>query len=512
MRPPRTATRRERLCGTAVAGAVAALGCAPAEQAAGAIQEPADPAAPRPNVVLLMADDMGWGDPGYAGNPVLRTPSLDAMAASGMRFDRFYAASPSCSPTRGSCLTGRHPRRYRILGANHGFLPREEQTVAELLAAEGFATAHVGKWHVGTLATTGRDSVRGGAGGAAWYSPPWENGFQFCMSTEAEVPTWDPMIKPAGEYRITWDPIDDASEAVPFGTAFWSGERERAAGEFTGDDSRVLMDAALGFVESCAEREQPFLLVLWFHAPHTPLVSGPPFSDAYAEFENPLQRHYYGSAAAMDAQIGRLRERLRTLGLAEDTLVWFCSDNGPAVNPDAAGSTGGLRGRKSSLFEGGVRVPAVAEWPGRIPAGTRTDVLASTCDLLPTVLDAAGLELPTDRPIDGVSLLPVLEGADPPRGRHIGFEFAGQAALVEDRFKLVVIPEELKVGKDRLPPQAEAGTYLFDLVADPAESTDLAEQHPGKVRSMIEDLQRWSDSCRRSARGEDYGAEDSGAR
>ncbi|MHC4499432.1 MAG: sulfatase-like hydrolase/transferase, partial [Planctomycetota bacterium] len=189
-------TRREFLktMGTAAvsAGAFSLCGgCAVARPNAGARLK-------RPNVVLVMTDDQGWGDVGYNGHPVLKTPNLDQMAEEGIRFERFYSGAPVCSPTRGSCLTGRHPFRYGIYHANVGHMKKDEITLAEVLKMQGCATGHFGKWHLGTLTKTVKESNRGGKRGAAHYSPPWENGFDECFSTEAKVPTWDPMVRPAG--------------------------------------------------------------------------------------------------------------------------------------------------------------------------------------------------------------------------------------------------------------------------------------------------------------------------
>ena len=152
-----------------------------------------------PNIILIMADDLGWGDTGFNGNKVIRTPHLDAMAADGMKFNRFYAAAPVCSPTRASCLTGRHPFRLGIPTANSGHMKTEELTLAELLKKKGYATGHFGKWHLGTLTTKVKDANRGGPRGAAHFSLPSANGFDVFFSTESKVPTWNPMLKPKGK-------------------------------------------------------------------------------------------------------------------------------------------------------------------------------------------------------------------------------------------------------------------------------------------------------------------------
>ena len=185
----------------------------------------------RPNVILCMSDDQGWGDTGYNGHPFLKTPNLDKMAAQGIRFNRWYAGAPVCSPTRGSAVTGRHPYRYGIPGANSGHMLPEEVTLAEALKTQGYTTGHFGKWHLGTLTTTIKDSNRGKPGDAAHYSPPWDNGFDVCFSTEAKVPTWDPMKKPGSDES--------------YGTHYFNSDGSVATENLEGDDSRVIMDRAL---------------------------------------------------------------------------------------------------------------------------------------------------------------------------------------------------------------------------------------------------------------------------
>jgi arylsulfatase A-like enzyme len=170
-----------------------------------------------------MADDLGFGDTGFNGNNIIKTPSLDAMAKAGLRFTRFYSAAPVCSPTRGSCLTGRHPYRYGITFANVGHMPKAEITLAEALKTQGYTTGHFGKWHLGTLTKTEKESNRGGPRGAKHYSPPWENGFDICFSTEAKVPTWDPMKKPESNEH--------------YGTYYWTQDGAKATENLDGDDS-----------------------------------------------------------------------------------------------------------------------------------------------------------------------------------------------------------------------------------------------------------------------------------
>jgi len=435
----------------------------------------------KPNVILCMADDMGWGDPGFNGNSIIKTPSLDAMAKAGMRFRRFYSGAPVCSPTRGSCLTGRHPYRYGIFSANVGHIRKEEITLAEALKTQGYVTGHFGKWHLGTLTTTKKDSNRGGPGGAKHYSPPWENGFDVCFSTEAKVPTWNPMKEPVTN--------------APYGTCYWREDGTKAIKNLDGDDSRVIMERVIPFIRNAADEGKPFLAVIWFHTPHLPVIAGPEYRKMYSQYSEDEQ-HYYGCITALDEQMGRLRKELRAAGIAGNTMLWFCSDNGPESKDGkrgrTRGSAGPLRGRKRSLFEGGVRVPGLLEWPGRIKGGQVTDIPCCTSDYYPTVLDVVGLKMKGQpRPIDGVSLLPLIEGKMTKRPVPIGFESGRQVSLTDNRYKLIS--------------QNKGKTYmLFDLIENPGETKDLSAEKPEILRTMKATLGRWRKSCKDSLAGKDY--------
>ena len=437
--------------------------------------------AEKPNVILCMADDLGWGDTGFNGNSIIKTPNLDAAAKAGMLFKRFYSGAPVCSPTRGSCLTGRHPYRYGIFFANVGHMRKDEITLAEALKTQGYSTGHFGKWHLGTLTTKEKDSNRGGPKGAGHYSPPWKNGFDVCFSTEAKVPTWNPMTDPKTN--------------KPYGTYYWRQDGTKVTENLDGDDSRVIMDRAVPFIRSAVEKSTPFFTVIWFHTPHLPVVTGPQYRKMYSRYSEDEQ-HYYGCITAMDEQVGRLRSELRTLGVADNTMLWFCSDNGPegkdGKSGRSRGSAGPFRGRKRSLYDGGVRVPGLLEWPASVKAGGTTDIPCSTSDYFPTVLDALGFKMKGQPElIDGVSLLPLIEGKMAERALPIGFESGKQVSLTDNRYKIY----SKNSGK----------TYaLFDLAEDAGESKDLATEKPEILRAMTETLEKWRASCKNSLAGKDY--------
>lgn len=459
-------------------------------------ETPVSPETP-PGVILLLADDLGWGDVGFNGSKVVKTPALDAMARNGLRLERFYAAAPVCSPTRGSALTGRHPFRYGIFSANVGHLPERERTLAEILKEAGYATGFFGKWHLGTFTTRRKDSNRGRPGQTEHFTTPSDHGFDVTFATEAKVPTYDPMHRP-GEFekgeslRYGWKALARSpdggipGDARPYGTHYWRGKEELVPVDsplLRGDDSRVIVDQALPFIEKAVTDGKPFLAVIWFHTPHLPVVASARHRELFRHLSPPEQL-YFGSIAAMDEQVGRLRERLRELGVERDTLVWFSSDNGPERG--TPGSAGPLRARKRSLFEGGIRVPTVLEWPARIVGPRSSSVPGVSSDILPTILEMLGLEKPR-LPLDGVSLLPVLRDDAKERPSPIFFQTRSQLALSGNRYKLVV-----ERGENR--------SRLFDLREDPAEAHDLAAEMPERVEALRKQLDEWVQSCEASLR------------
>ncbi len=442
----------------------------------------------KPNVILIMADDLGWGDVGFNGNKIVRTPALDRMAEEGIVFSRFYAAAPVCSPTRGSCLTGRHPYRYGVTSANVGKMKPEELTLAEYLQQKGYRTGHFGKWHLGTLTDKEIDANRGGRD-TADYSPPWENGFEVCFSTESKVPTWDPMTTPGSDAGD----IGKRTAGSPFGTSYWSGPDQKITDNLRGDDSRIIMDRAIPFIEAQHGNDQPFLAVIWFHTPHLPVLTGEAYRQLYPD-QSPDIQHYYGSISAMDEQVGRLRETLQRLGLAENTLIFFTSDNGPegkAQQGRTQGSTGGFKGRKRSLHEGGIRVPGMAVWPASIKGGRQTDYPAVTSDYFPTIREILGDGSPPPvAPVDGISLTAVWQQGLRERTAPIGFQFGKQKAAIDNRYKLYV--------------NGSNAPELYDLLDDPFETRNIAGDHPGELRQLEDYLNGFVQSCAASHAGADY--------
>ncbi len=457
----------------------------------------------QPNIILVMCDDLGFGDVGFNGGPTIQTPCLDKLAGEGIRFERYYAGGPVCSPTRGTCLTGRHYTRYGINHANQGRLPTQEITLATLCKEQGYATGHFGKWHLGTLTTEEGDGNRGGSD-PRLFSPPWVHDFDRCFSTESKVPTWDPMRTPdeQGPRGPRW-----GEPGTPFGTHYWNEQGEQVQDNLEGCDSARILDRAELFIRESVEAEKPFFSVIWFHAPHTPVVAGPEWRALYPEATEDEQ-HYYGCVSAMDAQMGRLDELLEKLGQAENTLLWFCSDNGPEGGGEIRegnrnqGSTGGLRGRKRSLYDGGVGVPALCRWPARFSQPQTVTAPCSTLDLLPSCCAAMGIDVPWGRPIDGIDILPMMEDPVIPRPRPIPYRFLEQKSNMFDAPTFALMDNRWKF-LSNLDPE-EAHDQLYDMESDREERHNLIAAYPDLQKKYRNHLERFMASCRSSHSGADY--------
>lgn len=408
----------------------------------------------RPNIVLVMADDMGWGQTGYYNHPVLKTPHLDAMAAAGLRFDRFYAGAPNCSPTRATVMTGRTNDRTGVL--NHGVpLRPQEKTIAQALADAGYATGHFGKWHLNGLRGPGapilKDDIRS----------PGAFGFQ------------------------TWLSVTNFFDRNPIMSRMGMFE------EFAGDSSEIIVDEALQFIGKQATAGHLFFTVIWYGTPHSPFVASDKDRSAFRDLDA-ASSHHYGELVAMDRSIGTLRKGLRDLAIADNTLVWFCSDNGglPKIKPE---TVGGLRGFKNSVYEGGLRVPAVIEWPTGIRKPRVTEYPACTMDIFPTLVEVAGLAASgPPRPVDGISLKPLFSEQLDRRERPIGFRHTDRTAFLDNNYKL------LKANA------RQDNWELYDLAADPTESKNLISELPDLARRMKAEWKKWNASVDASGVGKDY--------
>lgn len=471
-------------------------------------------AADVPNIILLMGDDHGWEETGYNGHPHVKTPVLDEMAAGGLRFDRFYAAHPSCSPTRGSVLTGRHPNRYGTFSPGRSIRPKEI-TIAQILSKAGYATGHFGKWHLGPVKANSPTNP-GAMGFDQWLSH--DNFFEL-----------NPHLSRNG------------------------GPPQRHEGE----GSKIIIDETIRFIGESAKKQKPFLAVVWFGSPHEPysgleqdlaLYNNLPqeyatktvsltSNETGLRVKRPLRdvlRERYAEITAMDRAIGDLRKFLKREGLRDNTLVWYCGDNG---TPRSGVAESPLRGMKGQMFEGGIRVPGVIEWPARVSKLRVTSVNAVTSDMLPTACELVGQPLP-DRPLDGISLVDLIDGKMMARSRPINFwsfknvgrgtkpyidpklqkgttplvklmggiatrnfrnehhpsiteqDYAGERTIIGNRYKLVVS----KTGQ----------LSLFDLDNDPAETENIAKREPAIVGELQKQMRDWQTSVLTSLIEADY--------
>ncbi|MGJ8641215.1 MAG: sulfatase-like hydrolase/transferase [Opitutaceae bacterium] len=441
----------------------------------------------KPNVIMIMSDDQGWGDVGFNGNDELITPNLDKMAAEGVRFDRFYASSSLCSPTRGSCLTGRYPFRYGILAAHTAGLRVGEITVAEMLKKKDYKTGFFGKWHIGWVKP---DEV----GSRGFYSPPSHHGFDEWFATTSAVPTWDPTMTPDG-----WNNWGN-EEGKP-----WKGGNPyvhngvATTDNMEGDDSRIIMDRVIPFIE--ANKDERFLATIWFHTPHEPVVAGEKYKALYPK-AGELRKNYYGCITAMDDQIGRLRTKLRELGIEKNTVIFFCSDNGPAdpLAKKGVASPGPFKGHKHTMYEGGLLVPACAVWPGVIEPKSVVDARCSTVDFFPTIAKIADFTFSKkeERPIDGIDLMPLISGDQTDRNQDLYFGYRrlfqginGESVISGD-YKL--LREAKKNGRLR----------LYNIANDPYEKKDLSKELPERLNELSKVMQAIDASCQLSRDGGDY--------
>lgn len=455
----------------------------------------------KPNIILCMADDQGWGDVGYNGHPVLKTPNLDDMAVSGLRFDRFYAAAPVCSPTRASVLTGRNPTRTGVLTWGYDIYP-QEITIAEALKTAGYTTAHFGKWHVGPV-LAGSPINPGACGFDEWISSPnyYDN---------------DAVL---------------SNQGVPV--------------QLKGESSIVTAELAIDFMRRQSKSGQPFLAVVWFGSPHRPHESEDEYKQPYRN--NPKKAEFYGEMAALDDAVGMLRSELEKLGIKDNTLFWYCSDNGGLFHESCGG-----RANKGSLYEGGVRVPAIIEWPQKIKTPRVSSMVSVTSDIYPTLLDIAGITMPDQPVLDGISLRLLIEGREmASRSKPLGFwvrerkghfldkkllakmlaaqqdgkEFSvdekvyrydaaelrsyfpedrlrGEAAWLDWPWKLYrVNAPKFSV---LLPKGEKLGVELYNLEQDPMERNNVADAYPQRVEQMHAELKDWMRSVYSSMDGCDY--------
>ena len=433
----------------------------------------------RPNIVLVMADDQGFGDTSYNGHPELKTPNLDALAREGLRLDRFYTAHFNCSPTRGSVMTGRHPARYGTFSPGAP-IRAQELTVAKVLQSAGFATGHFGKWHLNG-----------------------KNGDRITTNAPGRAILESDPLSPGKMGFDEWVSADNFFDLDPV------LGRNGVPEKFRGDGSDITTDEALKFIRRKAQEGKSFLAVVWFGNPHSPHLALAKDKALYASLPEKDQ-NYYGEITGVDRSVGRLRAALRELKIADNTLLWYCSDNGGVNGPK---STGFLRGQKGTLWEGGLRVPGIVEWPARIPKPFTSQMPCSTLDMFPTILEATGATAKNQiQPLDGISLISLFDRKTEVRSKPIPFwnhgnlrnPKAGHAALLDWPYKLHTDAGGSRPNQKKAAGESPSAVLLYDVSKDPKETTDLAAQEPERVKKMFATLATWKESVEKSLGGADY--------
>ncbi|MFR9649331.1 MAG: sulfatase-like hydrolase/transferase [Rikenellaceae bacterium] len=446
-----------------------------------------------PNIIIMLADDLGWGDVGYNGNTEIKTPALDNMVESGVTFNSFYTAAPLSSPTRASVMTGRHPFRTGIYAAHTEALKNAEITIAEVCKSNGYATGFFGKWHLGWIEPEGKDN-RG------YYSPPHNHGFDETFATRSAVPTWNPTITPKG-----WKGFTGTSEEGD-GTKPWTGSRYLHNGvveteNLSGDDSRVIMDRVIPFIDKSVGEDKPFMTCVWFHAPHEPAVAGPDYLEMYSHFENEEKRHYYGCITAMDDQIARLIAHLKEIGEYENTIIFFTSDNGASTGAVSRGvaSVGDFRGSKHHVYEGGLRVPSIMVWPEGIEAGVEVNTQSTTCDIFPTLVDLAEMKFRHNDAyfLDGISMVPSLSDTELPRDKAF---FSGWRRAYRGQYGRAVVDGDYKY----VYPELSETPELYNIKLDPNETNNIIKKEKKRAAKMEAQLNEMIESFRFSDIGGDY--------
>ncbi len=406
-------------------------------------------AAESPNFLIILADDLGWGDLQCYGHPRIQTPHLNRFATEGTRFTQCYSACSVCSPSRSAILTGRTPYRngvFRWIPENHEcHLRTSEVTITELLKDKGYATCHAGKWHLNGYFNDPR------------HPQPSEHGFDHWFATQNNAAP--NHVNPTNFVR-----------------------NGQAVGPLEGPSSHLVADEVIGWLKRRTDPKQPFYVSMWTHEPHLPIETLPKFQEPYADLE-PDMRQHHGNVTQMDAAVGKVLAALDELGLRENTFVFFTADNGPegdGLKNRTRGATGGLRGRKRDTYEGGIRVPGIWRWPGHVNAGATNETPIIGSDLFTTVCDITGCAVPTDRTIDGASLLPLTKGQPLVRKQPLYWRnhlapLATRVGMRVDDWKILGSHDLTKF-------------ELYNLKDDPHETTELSQKHPEKFAELRQKL------------------------
>jgi arylsulfatase A-like enzyme len=402
--------------------------------------------APRPNIVFILADDLGWKDVGWHGSEI-RTPQLDRLAAGGVRLEQFYV-QPVCSPTRASLMTGRYPMRYGLQvdvvrpNAKYG-LSLEERMLPQALREAGYATRMVGKWHLGSFEES------------YW---PLSRGFDHHYGHLFGAIDYFTHVR---DKKPDWYRDGKAITEEGYSTELLGAEAVRIIREHDG--------------------AKPLFLYVAFNATHAPLQAPASYLEPYKDLPGHDRRLKAAMTACMDEQIGKIAEAIEQRGLREKTLLIFLSDNGGPTGKGNAALNDPLRAGKATLYEGGVRVPAFAVWPGRLKAGAVVNEMFHITDWYPTLLSLAGAKTEQRLPVDGKDIwASVADGKPSPRDEILHNVEPTRGAIRKGPWKLIV--------HARMPAGSAAGAELFNIAEDPNEKTDLASSHPDKVKDLLDRL------------------------
>ncbi len=440
-----------------------------------------NPKSERTNFVQILTDDQGWGDLGCFGHQFMKTPNIDRLAMEGIKFTECYSSAGVCSPSRSSILTGRTPFRngvFRWIPQSHYvFLPASEVTLPKLLRANGYQTAHFGKWHL-----------------SHYFEERIGKSEDFKHFGFGENPDQPSMSDYGYDYWLATGNVARPNHKNPL-NFFLNG---KALGKYEGYSAQIVAREFVKWMKTYREKDEPFFVTVWFHEPHGPIETDPEFMESYANLNDPSMRQYLGNVTQIDDAVGSIMDALEAAGVSDNTLVWYTSDNGPEGRHEFGkfnledhvyggsryrGSTGGLRGRKRAVHEGGVRVPGIIRWPaGMKQAGVKSGIVSDTpvigSDVFPTILEIADIPLPTDVVLDGVSILPLLTGDPFKRERPLywrNLHYDLRIGLRDGDWKIVGNSERTKF-------------ELYNLKKDFREATDLSDQFPEVFQRMKDAL------------------------
>lgn len=404
----------------------------------------------RPNFIVFLTDDQGWGDLGCYGHPRIKSPNLDRFASEGLRLEQCYAACSVCSPSRSAILTGRTPYRNGVFrwipGGSQYHLRQSEITIASLLKQHGYETCHAGKWHLN------------GKFNSDEQPQPDDHGYDHWLATQNNASP--NHLNPVNYVR-----------------------NRKEVGRMEGPSAVLAANEAISWLAGRKDSTTPFFITVWTHEPHLPIESAPKYMKPYTDIEDEGLRQHHGNITQMDDAFGKLMAAVDDMGYRDNTVVFFTSDNGPEGNGTSGrtrGSTGGLRGRKRHTHEGGIRVPGIIRWPGRIKPGTTSETPVIGSDIFTTICKIADAPLPDDRTIDGANLLPLFEGKAVQREQPLYW----RNHLAPEEFRV-----GLRIGDWKIVASDDLTSFeLYNIADDPQETTNLAEAKPKRFAEFRQRL------------------------